>query len=132
MTTTLARLALYVLSLVLAMIPASWATHGITYDGASLHLRLDALIPAGTITLLSALGLSGAVYGLWGDGGAAGLGRTVLYVLSPLWPALAAAGMGLGVTLADGVLSVHVETLLTALFAGGAISAGILRRWGVR
>ena len=53
--------------------------------------------------------------------------RAVLYVLSPLRPVLAVAGMGLEVTLAHGVLSVNVETLLTGLFAGGVISVGILR-----
>lgn len=63
--------------------------------------------------------------------------RMALYVLSPLLAALATASAGL-VTYdaASSVLTAQVNGLVTvivgAVTGGGAISLGILKRWGVK
>lgn len=58
--------------------------------------------------------------------------RIAVYVLSPVFAALAALGAGWGVDYADGVLSVHVETLAGAVVAGLGLSGAVFARWGVR
>ena len=63
--------------------------------------------------------------------------RMALYILSPVLAAIATASAGI-VTYdaASSVLTVQVDGLVTvivgAVTGGGAISLGILKRWGVR
>lgn len=58
--------------------------------------------------------------------------RIILYVLSPILTTLVAMVPGWGVAYADGVLSVHVETLAGAVVAGLGISGAVFAKWGVR
>lgn len=58
--------------------------------------------------------------------------RIILYVLSPLIPALLALLPGWGVSYAGGVISIHVETLVAAVVAALGLSGAIFARWGVR
>lgn len=58
--------------------------------------------------------------------------RMILYVLSPLIPAAVALIPGWGVAYADGVVSIHVETLVGAVVAAFGLSGAIFARWGVR
>ncbi|MFG6081584.1 hypothetical protein ACEUZ9_002208 [Paracoccus litorisediminis] len=60
--------------------------------------------------------------------------RMALYVLSPILVALASmlAGWGVGYDATAGVLSIHVETLVTAIVAAFGISGAILAKWGIK
>ena len=63
--------------------------------------------------------------------------RMAIYILSPLLAALATASAGI-VTYdaASSVLTVQVNGLVTVIVAaitgGGAISLGVLKKWGVK
>ena len=58
--------------------------------------------------------------------------RIILYVLSPILTTLVAMVPGWGVAYADGVLSVHVETLAAAVAGGLGLSGAVFAKWGVR
>jgi len=58
--------------------------------------------------------------------------RIILYVLSPVLATLVAAVPGWGVSYADGVLTVHLESAVTAIVAALGISGAVFARWGVR
>lgn len=56
--------------------------------------------------------------------------RILSYVLSSLLALIPAAAAGWGVAYADGVLSVHVETLAAAIGTGLLGSLGVFSLWG--
>lgn len=112
--------------------PSDGRGYGLTFDGAALHLDLAMIAASGLIWGGTALGAGAAVFAIWGTGGAAGLRRVMVYVLSPIPPLIAASGAGWGITESSGVISIQIETLLTAYFAGSGLSLGIFRRWGVK
>jgi hypothetical protein len=58
--------------------------------------------------------------------------RVVLYILSPLIPALLALIPGWGVSYAGGVVSIHVEALVAAVVTAFGLSGAVFARWGVR
>lgn len=59
--------------------------------------------------------------------------RLILYVLSLLFGSLPAWAAGwIAYDAETAVLTVQVEALLVAAFAGSGMAAGIFRRWGVR
>lgn len=58
--------------------------------------------------------------------------RMVIYVLSPLLATGVALVPGWGVAYADGVLSVHMETLVGAVVAAAGLSGAVFARWGIR
>lgn len=58
--------------------------------------------------------------------------RIILYVISPLIPALVALIPGWGIAYADGVVSLHLETLVGAIVAALGLSGAIFAKWGVR
>lgn len=58
--------------------------------------------------------------------------RIILYVISPLIPALVALIPGWGIAYADGVVSLHLETLVGAIVAALGISGAVFAKWGVR
>lgn len=58
--------------------------------------------------------------------------RIIIYVISPLIPALIALVPGWGISYAGGVVSIHLETLVGAVVAALGISGAIFARWGVR
>lgn len=58
--------------------------------------------------------------------------RIILYVISPLIPALVALIPGWGIAYADGVVSLHLETLVGTIVAALGLSGAIFAKWGVR
>jgi hypothetical protein len=58
--------------------------------------------------------------------------RMILYVLSPVLATGAALLPGWGVAYAEGVLSVHLETLVAAIVAAAGLSGAVFARWGIR
>ncbi|MBK8909142.1 MAG: hypothetical protein IPM60_15035 [Rhodospirillales bacterium] len=58
--------------------------------------------------------------------------RILAYVFSSMLALIPAAAAGWGVAYADGILSVHIETLATALGAATIGSLGVFRLWGTR
>ncbi len=58
--------------------------------------------------------------------------RIALYVLSPLLTALVTLLPGWGIAYADGVLTIHIETLVGAVVAALGISGAIFAKWGVK
>ena len=59
--------------------------------------------------------------------------RMILYVLSPALVTLAGllAGWGVAYDEAAGILSLHLQTVVTAIVLAGLMSGGVLARWGV-
>lgn len=57
-----------------------------------------------------------------------------LYVLSPVLTTVAGllVGWGVGYDASAGVLSIHVESFVTAICAAMGISGAILAKWGVK
>lgn len=60
--------------------------------------------------------------------------RIIVYVLSSFLALAGAwlAGWGVSWDAASGVLSIHLETLASAIAGGLATSAAVFFRWGVR
>jgi len=58
--------------------------------------------------------------------------RVIFYVLSPLLTMAATMLPGWGVAYADGVVSLHLETLIGAVVAALGISGAVFARWGIR
>jgi hypothetical protein len=58
--------------------------------------------------------------------------RIIIYVLSPVLTTLVALVPGWGVAYADGVLSIDVLTLVTAVAGGLGLSGAIFAKWGVK
>ena len=58
--------------------------------------------------------------------------RIVFYVLSPLLTAAPAALLDWGVTYADGVVMLDLETLIGAVVTALGISGAVFARWGIR
>lgn len=57
--------------------------------------------------------------------------RVIFYVLSPLLTMAATMLPGWGVAYADGVVSLHLETLIGAVVAALGISGAVFARWGI-
>jgi len=58
--------------------------------------------------------------------------RIVFYVLSPLLPAAFAVLLDWGITYADGVVMLDLETLIGAVVTALGISGAVFARWGIR
>jgi hypothetical protein len=58
--------------------------------------------------------------------------RMFIYVLSPLLATGVALVPGWGVAYADGVLSIHLETVIGAAVAAAGLSGAIFAKWGIR
>jgi len=58
--------------------------------------------------------------------------RVIFYVLSPILTALVTMLPGWGVAYADGVVSLHLETLIGAVVAALGVSGAVFARWGIR
>jgi hypothetical protein len=58
--------------------------------------------------------------------------RVVFYVLSPILTALVTMLPGWGVAYADGMVTVHLETLIGAVVAALGISGAVFAKWGIR
>lgn len=127
------RFVLHVLSVLLAAIPATWAARwGLSFDGATLALDLTTALSTAIFAGVTGLGLSTVVFAIWGTGGLPGYLRTVIYSQSGTLATALASWAGWGVSVSDGIVLLHLPTLASAIFAGGGVAAGILRRWGVR
>ena len=60
--------------------------------------------------------------------------RMALYILSPVLVTLVGllAGWGVGYDAASGVLTIHLETALAAIFGALGISGAVFAKWGVK
>lgn len=58
--------------------------------------------------------------------------RIILYVLSPLIPAMLALIPGWGITYDGGAITIQLETLVTAVVAAFGLSGAVFARWGVK
>jgi hypothetical protein len=58
--------------------------------------------------------------------------RMILYVLSPVLATAVALVPGWGVAYAEGIISIHVETLAAAIVGAAGLSGAIFAKWGVK